>query len=667
MTQQPTVHGDFESRSAADLPKVGAHRYSEDPTTEIICFSYQPEGEAVRRAERWGAFCRDVDERLRAGARFVCHNATFERAMWNEKADHELRITPEMQDCTLARAAACGLPASLDNLAKALRTKVQKDTEGYRLMLKMCKPKTLDPLTWHESPEEIERLQAYCDQDVLTESAIDKLLPPLTERERRVWELDQHINDRGVQIDVDMVSAALACAEEATKRANQRIWRLTSGAVKRVTEAAKIAAWINSQGVPCTSIAAGEHEELILGAEVLDQPQIEEVIKLRASSAKAFKFKAMLDSVCRDGRVRGSLRYHATIQGRWAGAGVQFHNMKRVETDEDAADVTLAVGILKSGKRPAEMVDEMELLFPAPLELLSICARTAVIARPGYRLVGGDFSNIEGRVNAWLAGQKDKLDAFRRYDSGTGPDLYKVTAAQIIEIPVEDVSRAQRQEQGKVPELACGYQGSLGAFKKMGAKYGVRLPDARIRQIVAGWRDVNPAIVSSWAVLQEAAIEAVGSRGCVVSVLNDRIRYVADKGFLYCKLPSGRVIHYPSPTLAWKSKTIIIDDDEVVLNRNTVSYWTSEGGRWMQKDLYGGAQCAHVVSGIARDILVEGMFRVEATGYPLVLTIHDEGLSEVPEGFGSKEEYLDLLLQPIEWMDDCPISASTWEGPRYIK
>ncbi len=889
------------------------------------------------------------------------HNQQFERAILAPYIGNGYP-RPEQQDCTMSRAVAMGLPASLDSLGAALRCDITKDKDGHRLMLQMCKPRDVaadGTITWWEDEERLERLGAYCERDVDSECAVDDHLPPLSPREHRVWELDQHINDRGVALDMPMVHKALAVVAAASKRADREIWKLTNGAVKKATETGKIVAWITAQGVPCDSIAKDEHEDLLVGADLFDKPLVEQVVRLRAASAKAFKFSAMSDAVCRDGRVRDSLKYSATVQKRWAGAGVQFHNMKRIDTDEDSAAVRAAVDLLHQDLSPDATADMLEFMFDAPLDVLSMCARACVIAPPGKKLMGGDFSNIEGRINAWLAGEHWKLEAFAAYDRGEGPDLYKVTAGSIIGIPTEEVSKAQRQEQGKVPELAClgpdtqvftdtglkrivdvtvqdklwdgsrwvthaglvhkgfrqvqelfgtwltsdhqvrvgqtwaeagkvasgpylsaqalatgsaslqslatssgkpeactaywsdvpaelmntaftspicagenqpaavaarpnkqafgenlssltqtsfptrltaagsliefplvslgagqgtlrreqktmlhggyaytapgqkackagenscatslpwsvgisriwkwialkwtgttsraisgslpnrrtcstsdpskkcssvlmrwsdvydiahagpdncftiqtnsgplivhncGYQGSLGAFKKMGAKYGVRLPDSRIREIVAGWRASNPAIAASWYELQNGAIEAVGAPGCVISVLGGRVKYTCtkDKSFLFCMLPNGGVISYAAPSLAWKTKVMVIDGDEIEFNRHTVSYWGQHKG-WRQMDLYGGMQCAHVVSGTAREVLVDAMFRLEEAGYETVLTVHDEALSEVDAGFGSIDEYRGILLQKSKWLADVPLAATTWEGDRYDK
>ena len=662
------LHIDIESRSAADLPKVGAYRYAEHPTSEIILFNYQWDDGEAGEWRIGQPLPQKVWDHVKAGKRVVAHNAAFERSQFSALLG--LRIAIEQMDCTMARANAVGLPGALFAVGKSLALPEIKDMGGHTLMMQMCKPRSFaqdgSPIWWDE-PEKLDRLQAYCAQDVRTEAEVDRRLPKLSPRERQIWELDQHINDRGVQIDVQMVRNALAVVELAVQSANRRIFELTGGRVAKVTQAARIVEWINSQGVPCESIAESGHEELILGAEIMDLPNVKAVVDLRASSAKAFKFEAMLAQVCRDGRVRGSLGYAGTIQKRWIGRGVQFHNMKRVETDEDAEEVAATVEVLRSNLTPTQMFDTLNLMVQAPLETLSICTRSAVIAAPGKVLVGGDYKNIEGRICAWLAGQQDKLEAFRQFDAGTGPDLYRVTAGGILGIPPEQVTRAQRQEKGKITELSFQFQGALGAYKKQGTKYGVRLPDDQIKPLVYGWRDKNDKIVDMWGILQEAAIDAVSARGCVISVLDGKVQYAADKGFLYCKLPNGGIIHYPSPTVGWKSKTVMIDGDPVEFNRVTVSYWTQHNGRFVQQDLYGGSQTAHIVSGLAREVLCDAMIDAEAEGYPVVLTIHDELLCEVDEGQGSAEGLLRVLRRRKDYLGNCPLDASTWEGPRYVK
>ena len=670
MTRGP-LHIDFETRSAVDLKKAGMYRYAEDPTTEIILASYRFGDEPVKR---WrGAIPPDeVTGHIALGGKMIGHNQGFERVIWNAKIAPLTRVylAPDQQDCTMSRASAMGLPASLDNLGSALKLGFQKDKQGHALMLRMCKPKTLEPLTWHEAPDELDRLAAYCDRDVETECDADAHLPALSERERRVWELDQRINDRGVAIDVPRVRAALDAVEVAKKAADREMWRLTNGAVKKTTEAKKLVDWLTAQGIECESIADGEIDDIILKSQMLAHPNAEAAVRLRRASAGAFKFQAMLAQACRDGRVRGSLSYHATMGGRWAGRGMQPQNFKRMDTDEEVAWAAQAVDLLGDPRiSAADVLTAIEMFTGQPaLEVLSLCARPMLVAAPGKKLIDADFSNIEGRINAWLAGEDWKLQAFRDYDAGVGPDLYKVTASRVLGKPVEEITKAERQNQGKVPELACGYQGGVHAFQKMGAKYGVSIPDSHALQIVRGYREANPMIVQSWYDLQNAALEAVGAPGCVVSVLRDKIRYFCNGDFLFCQLPSGRVISYASPRIEWKTRNITVDGENIELNGYGISYWGSKNGRLLKLDLYGGAQCAHVVSGTARDLLVEAMFAVEDEGYELVLTVHDELLAEVGHNFGSAAHFESIIQKKRPaWIGDMPMVSKAWEDVLYVK
>lgn len=675
MAREP-LHIDLETRSVSNLTKVGAHRYAEDPTTEIILGSYRF-GNGPVKNWRGNTPPDDVLEHVRDGGPIVGHNAAFERSVWNAKVPgigHNSRMRPEQQDCTQARGSAMGLPASLDTLGRALELDFKKDKAGHALMMKMCKPRAVSPdgaIIWHEEPEQLDRLAAYCDQDVLTECDADDNLPPLSERERRIWELDQKINDRGFMIDVPLVRLALKAVEEAKKRADDAMWRTTGGQVRKASEVQKLQAWLNSRGIACTSVADGVMSDLLIATDVFDDADAAQALAIRRASAGAFKFATMLEAVCADGRVRGSLAYHAALSGRWAGRVTQPQNFKRMETDEDVANVAEVIRLLQQfvERGSNDVLDAIELLIGPPLELLTMCARPMIISAPGKKLVSGDFTNIEGRLNAWFAGAEWKLQAFRDYDAGHGPDLYKVTASAVLQKPVESITKAERQVSGKVPELACGYQGGLAAFQKMAAKNSVVVSNSHANRVVRDWREANPEIVQTWADLQQAAIDAVQNPGVIIPVLGNKVQYLkpADQDFLWCLLPSGRVLSYANPACRWTTKIVTIDDEEVELNRYGISYWGTKNGRWLKLDLYGGAQCAHVVSGTARDLLADAMLDLEAAGYWLILSIHDEALSEVDQGFGSAAEYEAIMSRPRSYLPGLPLATKAWEACRYEK
>jgi DNA polymerase len=648
----PVTHLDLETRSRADLLKVGAPRYAEDPSTEILCGSYQVSGGPLQHGTRIQGIVR-------------AHNALFERSVLNAKTPG-LNLRPEQMDCTLARACAVGLPASLEQLGKVLKVPVQKDKEGHRLMLKMCRPKKIHAdgrIEWHEDPAELARLADYCDRDVESECAVDGVLPQLSLRERAVWTLDQHVNDRGFAVDLPKVRAALDAVGEARRRADRRIWELTNGAVSACTQTKKIVEWIRSRGIPCESIAKGEVPELVIRADLFDEPLVEEVITLRRATTRMFRFDKILAWACRDGRVRGAFQYHKAHTGRWAAWTQSF---PRVDDPEAVSDVLDAVARWGAAKA----VDYLECAHDAPLRLLSQCLRPMVVAPPGKKLIGGDFSNIEGRVAAWFARMKWKLEAFKAYDEGTGPDLYLVMAASILNIEVGEVSRLHRQSHGKVPELAAQFQGAVAAFQKMAHTQDppVKVTNQEARRIVNLWRDKNDAIVDCWKELQDAAITAVEHRGLVVPVLGDRVRYVFDGKWLYCRLPSGRALHYASPSVRWKTHTITTDDgDEIEFNSLGVTYYGVDGGAWRPIDLYGGMQFNHIVQGFSRDLLVEAMFAVEDAGYPIVMHTHDDIICEIGASFGVPDAFSDLMRVAAERLaPGLPVSVKAWEGPRWL-
>ena len=697
------------------------------------------------------------------GGIVVAHNAGFERNFWNghirkHVCPHwpELRI--EQQDCTMARAAALGLPQKLEHLSVPLGLSASKDKDGSRLMLQCAKPRSVvecapcegtgfqsnmmdacpvcfgtgkQYVWWNDEPR-MDRLGTYCDQDVVVETEADLKLVAMSDRERRVWELDQHINDRGVALDVPMIKKFSDVIAVAKRRLDTQMNDLTNGAVKKCTQAKALAEWITARGVPCTSVAAEEHDDLLIDAGAGDHlPEIREALRLRAEAAKAStaKLNAMLKCVCADGRARGQLAYHATIQGRWAGRLIQPQNLKTRE-EEDEHDIQCAMQLAESVADPETLCDLFNALFDGgAMRIVSLCLRSLFVAGPGKQLVGGDASNIEGRFNAWLWDEAWKIKAFVEYDAGRGADLYRLAYASSFGIDAASVTGAQRQV-GKVQELALGYQGSVGAYVKMARKKGIDLSKVRdtvraavdpefwnkvvaayksaknksgldqdtwaaVAIVVKRWRDANPNIVQGWWDLQDAAIEACASPGKIVPVAGGRVKYLRNRGFLWCSLPSGRVIAYCNPRLRTKDESYWLLDGERTA-ADDVAPWEEEAWRasgaqfvtrtkryvtyegmagedggakmWGEIALYGGMQCAHVVSGIARDFLVDCMFEAENQGMPLVLTVHDELLAECPLGASYKDSLKKILSTQWSWIDGfIPLSGKTWEGFRYAK
>ena len=652
----PAASIDFETRSAVDLKKAGLHRYFEDPTTEILCLAWRIGDGPVHSWRPGEPNPEPLWEHVKAGRLVIAHNNAFDRTAWNTKLLGAPPLSIEQCDCTMARGAVMALPQSLDQLGKALKAPISKDPVGHRLMLKMCKP------PFRDDPEKLAALADYCVQDVEAERAIDKLVPLLSKSERRIWLLDQTINDRGIQIDVPLARKAHAVVALAAEQAHRRMRELTKGAVSKTSEVAKIVRWLRERGLPVESIAKAGIEEIEACAALFDDPVAAEVLALRREAAKAStaKYTAILNSVCDDGRVRGSLRYHGASTGRWAGSGIQPHNFPRVRSP-DAVLTTL--DILRRQKNTADLTDMIRDEVGEPLAALSQCLRAMLIAAPKHRLIGGDYANIEGRVNAWLAGEAWKTTAFADYDKGVGDDLYSLAYARAFDVPVDKITGDFRQI-GKVMELSMGFGGGWRAFEKMGANYGISVGEKQGEELKRAWREAHPCITQSWWDLQDAALTAVQHPGETVSVLDGYVKYRTMHGMLWCKLPSGRALVYAAPRVQMSEPT-----EERPTSRPQVLFdgVDSLTKRWGTHYLYGGLQCENIVQAVARDILAEGMLRLEASSYPLVLTIHDENISEVPDGHGSPAEFAALMEVLPDWAEGLPVAVKAWEDKRYVK
>jgi len=708
------AHLDFETRSAVDLKRSGLYRYAEDESTAAwgFCWTICETGDPSPVWQTWVEGDSDPEillEWIAQDGKVVAHNAAFERTIWNEKfvprGWPKLRI--RQQICTMARAAALALPQRLETLTHVLGCIANKDMEGSKLMLKMCKPKFVHPdgkIEWLGGWDNIKRLMEYCEADVRAEIEVDAGLPLLTSAEENVWRLDQRINDRGVMIDERSVQRALIAVKAAKKQADERMWWLTDGEVQTCMQTQKLVDWLNSRGVACTSVRKGEVEDIILSAQIQSDETAEEVIRLRRSAAKAStaKFSALLASVNKDGRVRGMLNYHGASTGRWAGRGAQPQNFPRVDADRDLPDVMRVIEVLNTSSiKPNELIDAISMLVEEPMTTLSKCLRAMFIAPQGMKYVGGDFSNIEGRVNAWLAGEHWKIEAFRAYDAGVGEDLYKLAYARSFGVAVKDVDKSGRQI-GKVQELALGYQGGPGAYVNMAGNYFIKpewvaevarkatdpaewgatfarysAADSRglapdtwtgIKIVVDGWRSGHPCIVQGWWDLQDAAVEATANPGQTVLVPQYRglVRYRAVNGYLFCSLPSKRVLAYAAPRI----KRVISTHGGRKTTKNVVAYQGQDPmtKQWCEQTLYGGEQCNHVVQGTARDLIVHSAFKAEEAGYPVILTVHDELLTEVAKlPKWNAADFKTIMSHKPAWAEGLPLTASTWEDERYVK
>lgn len=659
------IHLDYETRSACDIREAGAEVYARHPTTDVWCLAWAFEDDEcislVRREDIVAGYCPPLlRAHIERGGLVYAHSAAFEMAITNHIMAARYgwpKLKPEQVRCTAAMAYAMSLPGSLDGCTKALGIADGKDMVGSRVMLQLARPRRVEEdgtIVWWEDPEKLERLYDYCRQDVVAERNAHRKMMELSPAEQAVWQLDYTINQRGVPIDVPAVNKAIALVEYERKRMDTIMQGLTGGAVDACTEVGKLTAWVKAQGVDTAGLAKADVVELL---ERDDLPElVRSALKLRQEAGKSStaKLQKMLDCACEDGRIRGTLQYHGASTGRWAGRLIQPQNMPRGNLRPAEVHEILCHLPYQS---TLEAADHIGVFYGPVMDVMSSCLRGFIAAKPGHDLIAVDFSAIEARVLAWLAGEEAPLEIFR-----AGGDIYLHAASGIYRRPISKTDKQERQI-GKVAVLALGYQGGVGAFQAMARTYGVKVSDTEAEAIKLAWRNANPAIVKFWHAIEKAAMDAMLNAGRTTSAgcAGREIRFKLNGSFLWCRLPSGRVLCYPFPRVGetqtpWGPKDAVT---HMVLNSVT--------RKWEREPTYGGKLTENVVQAVARDLLVAAMFRLEDHGYPLIFTVHDELVLEVPEDEGSLEEVEELAAIAPDWAAGLPMAAEGYRSRRYAK
>ena len=657
---QHVLHRDYETRSRAVLKIVGTHRYACDPSTEVVFGAFAVDDGPVRVWRPGELLLPEVIEAARnTNWGVAAHNDPFESAIeqYNLAPRFNWPLVPiERHRCTMAMALAAGLPAQLGMLADALNLANRKDRSGERLMHQMSKPRRVrkaeDPNGVHyfDDPERLERWQSYMCQDVEVEREVYQECSPLPPTEQLLWHLNCIINERGFLFDRALAKAAKQIAAAAGPEIDATLAAITGGAVTGVNQIARIQTWLCEQGCVLKSLDRKAIEKQLLDPEL--PASVQRVLELRAGGAQAAvkKLGALLARAGDDDRIRDEFRYHGAGTGRFSGQGVQVQNLKRptVESLDDA------ITAISTGS-----YEHLRKLYPKPLAVIGDCMRSMVIAASGCKLMGGDFSSIESRILAWGAGETWKLDSYRRFDAthDARDEPYLATACRIYRVPEGSYTKESPERGvGKTCDLAFGYMGGLNAWRKFEPD---RFTDAEVEQFKTEWRATHPAIVKFWYAVDRAAWEAVRERGRVVRC--GPVAFKSNGAFLQLKLPSGRKISYPQPRIRTskdgRSEFVVFADNAAGQFQDCRHGAGAYGGLWTE----------NIVSGIARDLLAEAMIRIEAAGYPIVLHVHDEVVCEVPENFGSEQEFIRLMTRKPAWALDLPIAASAWSGSRYSK
>ena len=721
---------DFETASACDLLLCGAAVYSEHPTTEILCLVWKREHRLTHGV--WTPLLPEyanLDE-TRALAEdpaniFVSHSS-FEQFIWkNIMVPLGLpELPPERWEDTQATAAWYSLPLAVDPLCRRLELPVQKDMEGRTLTLSLSESMTkaawerqapggwadgmaawrrrFQPGTMDRSRATIERVIEYCKTDVDAEEAVLRRLGDLSSAERKVWLLDQDINHRGVRLDMTLIRAMQSIVDQETTRLEAEVLEMTGGV--SATQVQKLTAWCAGQGVALENMQkdyidgllgvededngydslAGEEVED--GAAVVQLPDVVRrvlVIRQMLGSASIKKLTRMQHCVGGDGRARGLLQYHAAHPGRWGGRLLQPHNFPRGSLRLDADTAVAAIHTCdprqleyavrlhawqkaKSGK-PDDLDYYAKVTAMGAIQMVSSCLRYTLIAAERHTFEAGDYAGIEMRVDLALAGQHDKCDLL-----ATGFDVYLDMAEDIYNRPkgswaVTDKAELERVKHeflaertiGKNTVLGCGFQ--MGALK-FHARYCPEQPLSFAKEVVQVFRTQwAPKVPVMWRTFHEAVNICVG-RGSTVRVYGCTFRRQGD--FMAIDLPSGwQTIWYYQPAMRLRI------DPQTKQESLQPSYWAMKSGKWLLVWLYGGIICENIVQALARGILVGAMGRLTAAGHPLVLTVHDEVIAEVPLAVADKGQFKAIMLHRSKWIDDIgvPLDVDAWVGPRYKK
>lgn len=648
---------DLETYSSADITKTGAFKYAEAPDFEILLLACAWDDGPVQVIDMTG---REpvTDERTAAKAAAlasvvagitdpdtvkVAHNSAFERACLTRYLGRDL--PPEEWEDTMILAAMNGLPLSLDAAGAALELRDQKIREGTALISYFCKP--CKPTIANggrtrnrpeHAPDKWERFKAYCKRDVEVEQAIYRRLRsfPVTDFERKVWALDARINERGVRIDTGLVAAAIAQNEAFTTKRMAEMRRLTG--LENPNSVAQLKDWLETAGMSADSLNKAAVQEL---KDKATDPATRRVLELRQQLGKTSvtKYEAMQNAVCADGRVRGLLQYYgAGRTGRWAGRLVQVQNLPQ--------NHLAGLGLVRELVRERDL-ETLELCFDSVPDVLSQLIRTAFVAGEGNIFHVADYSAIEARVIAYLAGEKWRMDVFR-----SGGDIYCSSASAMFRVPVvkHGVNGHLRQK-GKIAELACGYGGGVGALRAFGAdKMG--LTEEEMQDIVTQWRAASPAIPRFWRDAESAAVRAINNPGRTTTVPCG-VKYRRDGDALRCRLPSGRILSY------WDAK-LDTDGSICFMGQNQTTR------RWEKTGTWGGKLVENIVQAYARDCLAVAMVRLAEEGWKICFHVHDEVIVEAPTGT-SWEQVAEVMGRPIDWAPGLLLRGDGYSTPFYRK
>lgn len=691
------IEFDFETRSYADLKKVGVWAYSEDPTTDIICCAYDTgDGQGVRswwpgkEGPMHNGMPVDLHDSIAAGAHVEAHNVAFEYSVWHNVMVRKYGWIAPAEDAwsdTMAVACYYALPAALDKLARVLGFG-GKDPEGDRLITKYSKLH-LKTAKLEIPPEDFAKFVKYCERDVAIEQSVGDFLGPLPDRELPAFLLDQKVNRRGLYLDAAGIEQAAKIADGVSDKLTAEFRGITGGISH--TQTAKFKDWLKQNGVDLPDLRAETIEEVLedgisteFSSEVklplgAGSPRRTLEIRLFINKASTKKLDAMARQRDSRGRARYQSRYHGAQTGRDTGSGFQPLNLVR---SWDKVDPESLVKNIMHGD--AWWLDQVYGDRGGAMEAIKRAGRHWIMAEEGNRVMAGDFVSIEAVVLACLAGEDWKVETFAR-----GDPVYEVMACEIHNLGDDALALARankdafkekyphERQDGKTGELAFGYQGALNAWLNFDSSG--RHSDERIIEICRAWRKKHPAIVAFWRGLEKASLEAVQFPGRETSYRD--IGFVVDTvgefRQLAMVLPDGKHIWYWDPQIRvgmpkWHDPEVNEDCAEGTCGckpQPKLTYMAQKFGQWRRVYTYGGKLAENATQATSRQILNPSAFALEDSGYPIILKVYDELVAEVGKSFGTKQEFETIMRQSAggSWSRGWPINVDVWVGRRYKK
>ena len=651
---------DIETRSDKDISKCGVYAYTDTPYFDILLFAYSIDEQPVQVVDM--ANGEEIPESILAALADEnvvkrAFNCNFERVCLSKylRENHPQYfqsysidedtvgdfLNPESWHCSMIHARTLGLPSSLAEVGKVLGIEQQKMTEGKALVKFFCVPyDTVDGVPQFHNPKDYpdkwEIFKAYNKRDVEAELEIDRKLSrfPVPDFIWQEFYLDQEINDRGILVDMQLADKAICLDAEAKEELTTEMQRLTG--VENPNSVYQLLGWLETQGYKSDSLGKTQVQELIKTAKEPVKSVLQMRLQLSKSSVK--KYTAMKNTACSDNRARGMFSFYgASRTGRWAGRNVQLQNLPQ----NHLPDLSEARELVKYGS-----FEDIQMLYDDVPDTLSQLIRTAFIPRQGMKFIVADFSAIEARVIAWLAGEEWRMKAF-----ANGEDIYCASASKMFGVPVvKHGENGHLRQKGKISELACGFGGSVGAMKAMGAD-SLGLSDTELKQIVTDWREASPHITELWWAVDRAVKKAVKEK---TATKTHGLLFSYEAGFLFIRLPSGRRLAYAKPYIG-KNK----------FGGESVTYMgINAQKKWDRLESYGPKFVENCVQGIARDLLMYSMQTLSQ--YFIVGHIHDEMIIECP-----KDTKLDEICQQMartpDWAKGLLLRADGYECSFYKK